>query len=182
LPAGERDVSQGRSISASSEAPFAGRRAAEVVALGGTPPIGFGAAGNAFGSITGSLAIQLGAGVRFGEIPAAEATFLSLQLGGGATWKALRAAPWRPIEVDLRADVFGTDLVVHRAGVSQSRWVPEARAMLEGCWFVAPNAGLVLAAGLEATLGTTGVVVGNDIVATIHPFRAVGALGGRVGF
>jgi hypothetical protein len=41
---------------------------------------------------------------------------------------------------------------------------------------------MVLAAGLEATMGTTDVVVGNDIVATIHPFRAIGALGGRVRF
>jgi hypothetical protein len=159
------------------------RTGVEVAAIASSPPSGFGAGASVFRAIAAPIALQLSGGARFGEIPSAQATFAAVQIGGGGMWRAMRSSSWRPFEVDLRADVFVTDLVLHRSGASQSRWVPEGRVECEGSWFfAAPNAALVLAAGIEATVGTTDVAVGNDIVATIRPFRAVAALGGRVGF
>jgi hypothetical protein len=168
-----------------SEVPPSIRRGIEVVALGASPPTGFGATASAFGRISKSVWGQLSAGARLGQIPSTQGTFLfsAVQLGGGVTWTAARWAGTRPFEVDLRGDLFGTDLIVSRGNTTQSRWVPEARAQVEGCWlFLAPSVGFLAAAGVEATIGTTDVAVGNHIVATIHPFRAIGAVGLRVRF
>jgi hypothetical protein len=123
--------------------------------------------------------------MRIGQVPSTQETlaFWSLQLGGGATFFAIRSSASRPVEVDLRADVFGTDLVVARGNATQQRWVPEARLEIEGTWFLwPPSIGVVGAAGVEATIGTTDVAVGNDIVAVLHPFRSIGSLGIRVRF
>jgi hypothetical protein len=133
-----------------------------------------------------SLGGQISAAARFGSIPVsattASLTFWSVQLGGGATWRAARSSGG-PLELELRADLFATDLVVYRGNASQSRWVPEARLEVEGVWFfVTPDVGMVLGVGAEATLGTTTVAVGSDIVTTILPFRAIGTVGVRAGF
>jgi hypothetical protein len=134
-------------------------------------------------SILPSLAAQLDAGVRFGDIATAQATFSSVHLGGGATWRAFSASGPRPFELDLRVDFFATELLVSRAGESRSTWLPEAGLALEAAWFpLAPNIGAVLAAGVEAAFGTTQVAVANDTVATMPPFRAVGSFGLRVRF
>jgi hypothetical protein len=83
----------------------------------------------------------------------------------------------------VRADLFASDLLVRRESANQSRWVPEVRLEVEGVWyFLATNVGVAMAAGAEATLGTTTVAAGNDIVATTPPFRAVGTLGVRTRF
>jgi hypothetical protein len=80
-------------------------------------------------------------------------------------------------------DVFANALFVYRAGASRSRWLPEASLSVEAVWFVITrNIGLVAAAGIDASFGTTTVAVGNDSVARISPLHALGALGVRTGF
>jgi hypothetical protein len=172
---------------ATPAAPFTAYRAVEAVGIGSA---GGASDSNTFGgevsgqaSVLPWLALQLGAGVRFGDIAAAQATLWSVQVGGGATWRALTPSGPRPFELDLRVDSFATEILVHRAGESHSRWLPDARLSLEACWFfVTRNVGLVAAAGLDASFGTTAVAVGGDTVATIPPFRAIGALGVRTRF
>jgi hypothetical protein len=47
---------------------------------------------------------------------------------------------------------------------------------------VARSVGIVVGAGVAASFGTTVVTVGNDIVATIPPLRAIGGVGVRTLF
>jgi hypothetical protein len=156
----------------------------ELVALGALPPEGIGPSASIFGWISPSFEAQLDGGARVGQLTSARGTlgYSSVQLGAGATWIGLQPSKGRPFAVDLRIDALATDLVVSREGVTQSRWVPDARLEVEGTWFFLPNMGAVLVTGVEATVGTTDVAVGTDIVATVHPFRAIGALGVRVRF
>jgi hypothetical protein len=129
------------------------------------------------------LAVRLDAGLRFGSISAAGATFTSLQLGGGATWPTFFTSGPRPFELDVCADFFANELLVYRAGASRSRWLPEASVSVEAVWYVITrNIGVSAATGLDASFGTTTVAVGNDSVARISPVHALGVLGLRMGF
>jgi hypothetical protein len=165
-------------------APTTTRRVVEVVALGALPPEGIGPSASVFGRISASFAGQVEGGARLGQLTSGQGTlgYFSVHLGAGVTWIALQPSAGRPFEIDLRVDALATDLVVSREGASQSRWVPDARLLVEGTWLFLANMGVVMATGVEATVGTTDIAVGTDIVATVRPFRAIGALGVRVRF
>jgi hypothetical protein len=168
-------------------APVTAPRAVEASAVasagGGSASNSLGASVTASASALAWLAVQLDAGVRFGSITAAQATFTFLQFGAGATWRTVSTSGPQPFELDLRGDVFASDLLVYRAGATRSRWLPDASLSLEAVWFVvARSVGVVAAIGVDASFGTTSVAVGNDTVATIPPFRAIGALGVRTRF
>ncbi|MGH7269451.1 MAG: hypothetical protein ACREJ3_03390, partial [Polyangiaceae bacterium] len=157
-------------------------QAAAVVSADGTS-IGLGGSVSALAQVLPSLAAQGTAGVRFVDVPAAQATLASVMVGGGATWLALSTSGSRPFEIDASCDVFATDLLAYRAGQSRSRWMPGASLALETVWFAwSRNVGAVLLTGVEGAFGTTAVAVGDHTVATILPFRAVVALGVRARF
>jgi len=122
------------------------------------------------------------ADVRLGDIPSAQSTFSSVQLGGGAAWRAL--ALTRPaFELDVHADVLATLLRASREGQTQSAWQPGARVAVEAAWFpLIPSVGFIALAGGEAVLGSTSVVVGTHTVAAVFPLRAVGEVGLRARF
>jgi hypothetical protein len=134
-------------------------------------------------SLLSALAVEAGAGALLGRISPAQATFLSAGFGGGISWRVFATSGPRPFELGTRVALLGTELVVSHGAESRSRWFPEAGLSLEATWFgIGPNLGVVLAVGVDASLGTTAVAVGNDNLATVPPFRASGALGIRARF
>jgi hypothetical protein len=138
---------------------------------------------SAYTAVLPWLALQVDGGMRFGSVPAAQSSYRSLQLGGGAMWRTLSPTGGRPIELDLRVDLFANEVAVFHGTQSQSRWLPGGSASFEGVWFIGgQNIGVLLAIGVDASFGTTALAVGSDTVATIPPLRALGALGARVRF
>ncbi len=130
--------------------------------------------------VLGPLALVATAGGRAGEIAAASSTFVAVEVGGGAAWRVLD----RPLfQLDARGELLALDLVVRRAGSTESAWLPEGRLLLEAGWFPGRSPiGLATMAGAEASFGSAFLVVGNHPVATVLPFRALVGLGARARF
>jgi hypothetical protein len=123
------------------------------------------------------------ADVRLGDIPSAQSTFSSVQLGGGAAWRALVSPARRSFELDLHADILATFLRVSHYGQTQAAWQPGARVAVEAAWFpLGPRVGFLALAGGEAVFGNTSIVIGTHTVATVFPVRAVGEVGLRARF
>jgi hypothetical protein len=183
----ERSLSAAGPKGSTAAAPVVAYRAVQATAVATT---GAGSGSNGLGAMVDFaaqlrpwLAIQLDAGLRFGSIPEAQATTSWLQVGGGATWRAIPSSDAKPFELDFRADMLATQVIAVRAGESRSRWVPDASVTLNLAWFViTANVGFVFVAGVDASFGTTTVAVGTEGVATIPPFRAIGAVGIRARF
>jgi hypothetical protein len=152
----------------------------QVAGVLGGPPAAAGGIATADASLLPTLGADVTTGVRLGTLPEAQATFSAFQVGAGFRWTFLASRSARPVEGDLRASLLATDLTVTRESASRSRWAPEARVEADFTWFVVtPNLGFSFGAGVEATLGNTRIAVGNDIVATIPPLRAIATLGPR---
>jgi hypothetical protein len=129
------------------------------------------------------LTVLIDGSIRFGSISSAQATFTSVQLGGGASWRTISTSGPRPFELDVRGDLLAHDIIVYRSGASRSRWLPDASLSLDAVWFViGQGVGVVASAGIDASFGTTSVAIGNDTVATLPPLRAIGAVGIRARF
>ncbi len=159
------------------------RWALQVAAVVSDPPAAAGGIATADVSVLSGLGAEVTTGLRLGTLPEAQATLSAFQVGAGVRWALFASPSARPFEGDLGAALLATDLTVTRESVSRSRWAPEARVEVDCAWFfVTPDLGLSLGAGVEATLGNTRIAVGNDIVATIPPFRAIVTLGPRARF
>jgi hypothetical protein len=127
------------------------------------------------------VATVVTAGVRFGDLDGSRLS--SIQLGGGAVWRAFVFPTPRPFEVDLRADLLATCLLAEREAQTRSAWQPGARISMETVWFALNlRVGFVALAGGEAEFGTASIVAGARTLATSPPLRAVGELGLRARF
>ncbi len=160
----------------------------------GTMAFALGGAGTGFGAaIAGTLQPRAPWGIRvvlsprFGEIPDAQATTITVVTGAGLSLQLGAPRPWT-FGFGARLDVLaGFVRVTHFSADDtepdhQSRWLPGFDAAIEGTLRMTPSLSLVLAAGIEGFFGATDVYVRGQRVATMSPLRAVGELGFRARF
>jgi hypothetical protein len=159
---------------------------AELLGLGAT---GMGGSGSGFGAAVAgrwlfarSLSLRIGAGLRRGEVPEANANteveFASLgvgvavplgpgsrfALGGHGSALVLRH------EVDRVSGVSGSS-------EQKSRLIPGAEATLEASLRFSANAGFVAGFGAELAFGHTALLVKGNEVAQIPVLRGLAELG-----
>jgi hypothetical protein len=136
----------------------------------------------------GRLGWRAGLDARAGEMAAALATVYTVVAGLGGSVTLVEARAERPFALDLRADLLAVgEIVSHlssddRSAVRRQRWLPGASAGVDLGWSLSPSLGLLLGAGAEVTSGPTDVVVREERVATIAPWRAVARAGLRARF
>lgn len=146
---------------------------------------GLGAAAALRVAWTGPLWARAMVGGRAGNIPLAQATTRTVLLGAGV---ALRAQPWRSVELGARLDAFATYFEATHLSeddvvpATRRRWLPAADLVVEAGMRFAGSAGLFAGGGCEVGLGRTDVYTHGIRVATVPPLRAVGEIGIRVGF
>ena len=121
--------------------------------------------------------------VRLGEVQSVGARALTVAFGGGATWY-----PWlrSSYAIGARLDVLGLYDNLARpepSGVAhRTRWAPALRPTLEWEWRFTAQAALAVGIGIEAVLGESALLVGNEQAATLAPLRGTGELGLRIRF
>lgn len=160
----------------------------------GVGALGLGGAGGGFGAmIAGTLqprapwSIRVAVSPRFGDIPEAQATTLTVVTGLGV---ALQLGAQRPgtFGFGARLDLLaGFVRVTHFSADDpvpdhQSRWLPGFDAAIEGLIRVTPGFAVVLASGIEGFWGSTDVYVRGQPVATMSPLRLLGEVGIRARF
>ncbi len=135
---------------------------------------------------TGPLWARLFVAGRTGNIPLAQASTRTALFGAGL---ALALLPERqPFELGARLDAFASYFEASHLSEDdvdpdrRSRWLPGGDLLAEGGVRVAGAAGVLLAAGVEATLGKTDIYTHGRQVAVVPPFRAVAELGFRTRF
>lgn len=123
---------------------------------------------------------------RTGNIPEAQASTRSVQLGTGL---ALALLPdTQRFELGARLDAFvsyfdATHLSEDDVRPNRrSRWLPGADLIAEGGVRISGATGLLFAAGIEGLLGKTDIYTHGDRVAVVPPLRAVAELGFRTRF
>jgi hypothetical protein len=123
---------------------------------------------------------------RTGNIPQAQASTRTVQLGAGLAL-ALLPADHR-FQLGARIDVFANYFDASHLSEDdvrpdrRSRWLPGADMLAEGGVRLSGGAGVMLAAGLEALAGKTEIYTHGNEVAVVPPFRAVAELGFRTRF
>jgi hypothetical protein len=192
VSAGEGGSSRDAAV-ASSHAPAGDPRRLEAVDL---DVLAIGAAGGDDESVGAVLAAQwfflrpvalrIGGGARAGNIPAAEATTVTLVGNAGLVVHFLRATPRQRLGLWLRADYVASRLSVthlqdtHPATLD--RWVSGADAVVGVDWRFTPEVGLVAGVGGEDLFSKTYVQVAGVPVASLPPLRAVAEAGFRLRF
>jgi hypothetical protein len=135
---------------------------------------------------TGPLWTRVFVAGRTGNIPEAQSSTRTAQMGAGLALALLPET--HRFELGVRFDVFASyfdashlsedDIAPDR----RSRWLPGGDLVIEGGVRVAGGAGLLLAGGLEGLLGKTEIYTHGNRVAVVPPFRAVAELGFRTRF
>ncbi|MES1184738.1 MAG: hypothetical protein ABUL60_13065 [Myxococcales bacterium] len=147
---------------------------------------GLGASGALRFAWTGPLWARLFVAARSGNVPLAQASTRTAQLGAGMAVALLPAT--QRFELGARFDAFANyfdashlsedDIIPDR----RSRWLPGADLLAEGGVRISGSAGLMAAVGIEALAGKTEIYTHGDRVAVVPPFRAVAELGFRARF
>jgi len=147
---------------------------------------GLGASGALRFAWTGPLWARLFVAARSGNVPLAQASTRTAQLGAGLAVALLPVT--QRFELGARFDAFANyfdashlsedDLIPDR----RSRWLPGADLLAEGGVRVSGSAGLLAAVGIEAVAGKTEIFTHGSRVAVVPPFRAVAELGFRARF
>jgi len=127
------------------------------------------------------VALLASGGVLAGQDPAASASTLFAEVGGGLGWRALGVdARLRP---GARFEVYAMHESLGRSGeADQGRWLPGASLLADAAWRLTPGAAVVLGVGGEAALGTTDVYVRGEKVSTIPALRLLGVAGLEASF
>jgi hypothetical protein len=135
---------------------------------------------------TGPLWARVFVAGRTGNIPKAQSSTRTAQLGAGLALALLPAT--HRFELGVRVDVFASyfdashlsedDIAPDR----RSRWLPGGDLIVEGGVRISGGAGLLLAGGLEGLAGKTEIYTHGNRVAVVPPFRAVAELGFRTRF
>ena len=123
---------------------------------------------------------------RTGNIPEAQASTRTVQLGAGL---ALALFPvGHRFQLGARVDAFANYFDASHLSEDdvrpdrRSRWLPGADLLVEGGVRLSGGAGVMLATGLEALAGKTEIYTHGNEVAVVPPFRAVAELGFRTRF
>lgn len=121
-------------------------------------------------------------GIGFGSISAASASSSTIRLGAGAGIVALRAGAWTgAVHIDALALRHGASRVAPDGSLEQQhRWIGAVGTLVDLDWRTSRHVGMFLDAGVELALGSTRVIVGDEVVGTIPRLRAVLDLGVRV--
>lgn len=148
---------------------------------------GYGVALGGRWDATPRLSARLGAALHAGDLGAANASSLFLNVAGGLVYRPILASRARPFELAVRADfLLQRQELQHQtadgATLSASRWEPGTDLALDAMWLFSSNFGLFADVGAEIGFGKTAVFVRGQEVATITPLRAVGDAGIRVLF
>jgi hypothetical protein len=134
----------------------------------------------------GPLALRGVVAGRAGNVPTAQATTATAQVGAGASWGFMPLAS--TYELGVRADALlsyfqathlSEDDVVPD---TKSRWLPGFDVLMEGGVRFAGSAGVFAGFGLEAMVGSTEIYTHGRRVAVVPPLRLVGELGFRTRF
>jgi hypothetical protein len=132
------------------------------------------------------VAPRLGAGIRAGPVPPAQASCLTVEGAAGTAFRLLATRNAHPLELGLRTDLLLIRHELTRTSGSTTtrlnRWLSGADFAVEGAWSFAPGISVVVAPGVQAAFGDTQVFAGTKRLATIPIWRAVGELGVRVVF
>jgi hypothetical protein len=124
---------------------------------------------------------------RTGNIPLAQATTRSFQLGAGVVLSAFDR-PSSPWVLGVRLDGWASNFEASHlseddvAPDRRSRWLPGCDLMAEGGFRFTGSTGLFAAVGAELMFGKTEVYTHGNRVAVVPPLRAVGEIGFRTGF
>jgi hypothetical protein len=140
---------------------------------------GFGAMLDGRWRVASTLWLRAGGSVRFGSEPEAGAMSRALKLDAGFAW--------HPIELGrvVLGPRFDMGAVLHRLArpteggpeSTAERWIPVATLEAEVRWPVTSALVVGAAAGFEAALGASRVLLDGAPVATIPPLRTVAELG-----
>jgi len=156
------------------------------IGLGG-PATGLGAGLSGRWFFARTLSIRAGVGFRRGQVEEADAgsQFAYGALGLGFVFAQVDRGKF---SFGGRGDwLFGSFGMRRRSEVSgmpehQERFLAGADLLLESCWYLGENAGIVFGLGGELAFGDTDVVVAHRDVADIPPLRALAELGARARF
>ena len=135
---------------------------------------------------TGPLWARMFLAGRTGNIPEAQSSTRTAQLGAGLALALLPAT--HRFELGARFDVFASYFDASHLSEDdiapdlRSRWLPGGDLLVEGGVRVSGGAGLLLAGGLEGLLGKTEIYTHGNRVAVVPPFRVVAELGFRTRF
>ena len=123
---------------------------------------------------------------RAGNVPEAQASTRTAQVGGGVSFGFLRSTT--PLELGIRADALLSYFEASHLSEddvepdTKSRWLPGLDWLLEGGVRFAGSAGLFAGVGVEAMAGSTEMYTHGRRVAVVPPLRLVGELGFRTRF
>jgi hypothetical protein len=135
---------------------------------------------------TGPLWTRVFVAGRTGNIPEAQSSTRTAQLGAGLALALLPAT--HRFELGARFDVFASYFEASHlseddiAPDRRTRWLPGGDLVVEAGVRIAGGAGLLLAGGVEGLLGKTEIYTHGNRVAVVSPFRAVAELGFRTRF
>jgi len=161
---------------------FAGIMSSGIGGTGG----GLGATGGLRVALADPVWLRVFVAARAGNIPAAQATTRSVNVGAGVAVATSRRN--RPLSVGLRVDGFASYFDATHLSEDdvnpdrRSRWLPGADLLVEGGFRLAGNAELALSAGLETVFGKTEIYTHGQVVGVVPPVRAVAEAGFRIGF
>jgi hypothetical protein len=127
----------------------------------------------------GALWLRVGGSMRWGSAPEADASSRAVKLDAGVVWLPLQIGN---TFMGPRLDVGAVQHRLARPieGGTEStagRWIPVATLQLELRWPVTSEFVVGAAAGIEAAVGTTRVLLDGQQVATIPPLRTVAEIG-----
>jgi len=154
--------------------------------LGGpATALGAGLSGRWFFART--LSLRLGGGFRRGDVEEAHAgsQFAYGALGVGFVFAEAERGKF---SLGGRGDaLFGSYGLRRHSELNglpehHERFLAGADLLLESCWYLGENAGIVLGLGGELAFGDTDVVVAGQAVTDIPPLRALAELGARARF
>jgi hypothetical protein len=182
-PAAERSPAPPAIAAGSPQPAASGAWAADAAAEGG---FAVGGAGTGMGGTVGirwspwhRVGLRAGGRARFGDVPEAQASSLSLGLSAGAILSVASADAGRRLGLALRADALMLfESLTHLSAddpqpVRQGRWIPATSFLVEGQLSLGPSVRLILAAGPEIAFGQTDVYVAANRVARLPPTRLV---------
>lgn len=122
---------------------------------------------------------------RSGDIPLAQTSTRTVQLGSGL---AVSVVPASRFELGARIDGFAHYFEASHlseddtAPDSRSRWLPGADALAEAGVHLGAGTGLFLGGGIEAVFGRTDIYTHGKRAAVVPPLRYVGEFGFRTRF
>jgi hypothetical protein len=126
-----------------------------------------------------TLWLRGGGSIRLGSAPEVDASSRAVKLDAGAAWHPLQ---FGSAAVGPRLDLGAVEHRLARtipsgADSSAEKWIPVATLQLELRWLVTSGFVVGGAAGIEAAMGTTRVLLDGAPVSSIPPLRVVAEVG-----